>query len=1065
MSFIQKIFGNKNKRTIKKLQPDVDKIAGFEPEMQAKGDPELQAMTNVFRERLDNGASLDDIVHEAFAAVREASVRVLGMRHYDVQMVGGLILHKGTIAEMRTGEGKTLVATLPSYLNGLSGDGVHVITVNDYLASRDAEWMGRLHNWMGLEVGTIVHGLDDYERQRNYMCDITYGQNNEFGFDYLRDNMKQSPDRMVQRGLNYAIVDEVDSILIDEARTPLIISGSAEDSAELYTTVNKMIPRLKRDIDYTVDEKAHSAMLTDLGVERCEKLLAIDNLYDPKNIKLNHHVSQALRAHTLYKRDVNYLLHENKVVIVDEHTGRKMPGRRWSDGLHQAIEAKEGVDIEEENQTLATVTFQNYFRMYDKLSGMTGTADTEAAEFHQIYKLGCVVIPTNKPIARDDAPDLIYKNERGKFHAVIDDILEAHERGQPVLVGTVSVEKSEVLAVELRKQKIPFNVLNAKEHEREADIVAQAGRKGAITISTNMAGRGTDIVLGGNAETMAEHEVARRLRALRGEQVEEKKTTNKKKKGKKKKGKKADAASHPYRDDASTPEGEEGPAIDEEAMLADLLAEYEPMCTAEREDVLTAGGLRIVGTERHESRRIDNQLRGRAGRQGDPGSSRFYLSLEDDLLRIFGADRISGLMERMGMEEDVPIEHRWVTKAIENAQKKVEARNFDSRKNVLEYDDVMNQQRKTIYGLRRQVLEGKYHPTLSEEEIEAGKKPVAATESGDWTIESVSGEIKKELTEYVDFILKRVKERDEEAAKSDTGPDPDARPDWRILRAEIWRTNGLFIRDMEKLLRRMSREELHDYIVDEVARSLIQQRERMFDLCDTLVGTLVDTHCPHNTHIDAWDLDALQAALADMFNTDITFEHHGTTQSRIAEEVWPQVEARIDEREKQLGRAWLMYFSRHFYLEEIDGQWIDHLKSMDHLREGIYLRGYGQKDPKKEYKKEGFDMFEAMMARIQVNVGEKLFKVQMKREEEEDIPTLEAKQRETREEHPAADDSSAGTAAYGDAADGSRDTQGTKKQATVRRDRPKIGRNDPCHCGSGKKFKKCHGRDGDSASA
>ena len=701
MGIFKKIFGSKNEREIKKLQPRVNQIHGLEPAMQAKSDAELRAMTDEFRNRIDNGAKLNDILFEAFAVCREVSVRVLGMRHYDVQMVGGIILHDGQIAEMRTGEGKTLVATLPVYLNGLSGNGVHVVTVNDYLAKRDAEWMGQVYNFLGLSVGVIVHGITDFNRQAAYRSDITYGQNNEFGFDYLRDNMKMSPDRMVQRQLNFAVVDEVDSILIDEARTPLIISGPAEQSADLYRTVDKMVPRLKRDIDYTVDEKAHSAMLTDLGVERVEKLLDLTNLYDPKNIQYNHHVAQALRAHTLYKRDVNYLIKETKVIIIDEHTGRTMPGRRWSDGLHQAIEAKEGVEIEEENQTLATITFQNYFRLYDTLSGMTGTADTEAAEFHEIYKLGVAVIPTNKPIIRDDGADLIYKNERGKFRAVIDDIMERHARGQPVLVGTVSVEKSEVVANELKRAGLKYNLLNAKQHQREAGIVAQAGRKGSITIATNMAGRGTDIVLGGNAEVMAEEALHREM-ATHTKKVEEE--------GKKKGKKHADETS-------------EIPPFDQEGRLEELFASYTEMCDAEREEVLKAGGLCIIGTERHESRRIDNQLRGRSGRQGDPGAARFYLSLDDDLLRIFGAERISGLMERLGMEEDVPIEHKWVTKSIENAQKKVEGRNFDQRKNVLEYDDVMNQQRKTIYGLRRQILEGRYEPELSEEEIKAGKKP------------------------------------------------------------------------------------------------------------------------------------------------------------------------------------------------------------------------------------------------------------------------------------------------------------------------------------------------------
>src|SRR5689334_2761804 len=584
MGLLQKIFGSKNQRELKKLQPIVARIEELEPGLKKKSDAELKAMTPDFKRRLDKGESLDEILPEAFALVREAGVRRLGMRHYDVQMIGGMILHSGKIAEMRTGEGKTLVATLPTYLNALTGKGVHVVTVNDYLAKRDAEWMGRVHGALGLTTGVIVHGLEDHERQRNYNCDITYGQNNEFGFDYLRDNMKTSPDRMVQRGLIYAVVDEVDSILIDEARTPLIISGASEASGDLYVKIDRLIPRLKREVDYTVDEKAHSAMLTDDGVEKMEKLLNIDNLYEATNIQLVHHVQQALRAHTLYKRNVNYLVEEGKVVIVDEHTGRKMPGRRWSDGLHQAIEAKEGVPVEEENQTLATVTFQNYFRMYKKLAGMTGTADTEAAEFHQIYKLVVTVIPTNKAMIRKDMPDLVYKNEAGKFRAVVADIEDCHQRGQPVLVGTVSVEKSEVVANLLKQKGLPFNVLNAKQHQREAIIVAQAGRKGAITISTNMAGRGTDILLGGNPEAMAKADLAEEKAKL-AEQPDAAKPAL---------GEEAEGA-EPYR-------GSIEPSFDEEARYKELLKKYKQQCDAEREDVLNAGGLKIIGTERHESR-------------------------------------------------------------------------------------------------------------------------------------------------------------------------------------------------------------------------------------------------------------------------------------------------------------------------------------------------------------------------------------------------------------------------------------------------------------------------------
>ncbi|MBL9012989.1 MAG: preprotein translocase subunit SecA, partial [Myxococcales bacterium] len=757
MGFLQKIFGSKNQRELKRLQPYVDRINGLEPKMKEKSDAELRAMTADFKQRLDNGAALVNILPEAFAVVREAGVRRLGMRHYDVQMIGGMVLNDGKIAEMRTGEGKTLVATLPTYLNALTGKGVHVVTVNDYLAKRDAEWMGRIHGFLGLTTGVIVHGLEDHERQRNYNCDITYGQNNEFGFDYLRDNMKTSPDRMVQRGLNYAVVDEVDSILIDEARTPLIISGSAEESGELYVKIDRMIPKLKREVDYTVDEKAHSAMLTDDGVEKMEKLLAVDNLYDASNILLVHHVNQALRAHTLYKRNVNYLIDNGKVVIISEDTGRAMPGRRWSDGLHQAIEAKEGVTIEEENQTLATVTFQNYFRLYKKLAGMTGTADTEAQEFHQIYKLEVVVIPTNKPMMRKDHPDLVYKNEAGKFRAVVADVEDCHKRGQPVLVGTVSVEKSEVVANLLKAKGLPFNVLNAKHHQKEASIVAQAGKKGAITIATNMAGRGTDILLGGNPEAMAKDALAEEKAKL-AETVEGSQQVEGGAEG-----------AEPYR-------GSSTPAFDEDKRLIELTKQFKAECEAERQEVLEAGGLKIVGTERHESRRIDNQLRGRAGRQGDPGSSRFYLSLQDDLLRIFGLDRMTGLMERLGLEEDVPIESPMVTRSIEGAQKKVEGRNFDQRKNVLEYDDVMNQQRKTIYALRRQVLDGRYHREPTDEEKAKGIEPEPVETSGDWTPESLRPEIKPRLEEMIKVVKEKVKERDDLVAAG--GPQLDPRPGW-----------------------------------------------------------------------------------------------------------------------------------------------------------------------------------------------------------------------------------------------------------------------------------------------
>src|SRR6266481_5147357 len=659
----RKVFGSKNERELKRLRPTVLEINRLEPDFEKKSDDELRAMIAGWKARFsaieddeERADALWEATPEVFAAVREASKRTLGQRHFDMQLIGGMVLHQGRIAEMKTGEGKTLVATLPAVLNALSGRGVHVVTVNDYLARRDSEWMGRIYNFLGLTVGVVVHGVTDQERKVAYRADITYGQNNEFGFDYLRDNMKFNIEDYVQREHNFAIVDEVDSILIDEARTPLIISGASEESTDTYYVVDRVIPRLKPEEHYTIDEKMRSVSLTEEGVTRVEQLLGVDNLYDPRNILLLHHANQALRAHTLFKRDVDYVVKDGEVLIVDEFTGRLMPGRRWSDGLHQAVEAKENVKIESENQTLATITFQNYFRMYKKLAGMTGTADTEAVEFNQIYKLEVVVIPTNQPMIRIDNHDVVYKTEDEKFDAVIEEIRDCNERGQPVLVGTVSIEKSERVAEKLKKTAVKHFVLNAKNHEREAEIVAQAGRFGAVTISTNMAGRGTDIVLGGNAESMAAAEA-----------------------------------------------GTKEPA---DSNFQTALAKYVDQCKGEREEVLKAGGLHILGTERHESRRIDNQLRGRSGRQGDPGSSRFYMSLEDDLLRIFGADRLKGLMGRIGMEDNEPIEHRWISKAIENAQKKVESHNFDIRKHLLEYDDVMNKQREVVYHRRRQLLSG-----------------------------------------------------------------------------------------------------------------------------------------------------------------------------------------------------------------------------------------------------------------------------------------------------------------------------------------------------------------------
>jgi preprotein translocase subunit SecA len=990
------------------MRPLVARIGELEPGLQKKTDEELRGMTGEFRRRVEKGEPLDSVLPEAFAVCREAGRRVLGMRHFDVQLLGGMVLHRGTIAEMKTGEGKTLVATLPCYLNALTGRGVHVVTVNDYLARRDAEWMGRIHNFLGLQVGVIVHGLTDVERQNNYRCDITYGTNSEFGFDYLRDNMKESIERYVQRELNFAIVDEVDSILVDEARTPLIISGPAEESADLYQKVNGIIPSLRKDIDYTVDEKAHSAMLTDSGVDRVERKLNIGNLYDPQNISWLHHVTQALRAHTLYKRDVNYLIEDGKVIIVDEFTGRKMPGRRWSDGLHQAIEAKEGVEIQEENQTQATISYQNYFRLYNKLAGMTGTADTEAEEFHKIYKLDVVVVPTNRPMVRADHHDVVYKNEKGKFRAVLAEIEDCHKRGQPVLVGTVSVEKSEVVASLLRKKGIPHSVLNAKQHEREAHIVAQAGRKGAVTISTNMAGRGTDIILGGNAEFMARAEVDPEVA------------------------------------------GQPGAEVDAEKFKV-AFARFKPQCDAEKQDVLAAGGLHILGTERHESRRIDNQLRGRAGRQGDPGSSRFFLSLEDDLMRIFGAERITGLMERLGMEEDVPIEHPLINRAIENAQKKVEGHNFDIRKNLLEYDDVMNQQRKTIYALRRQVLEGRYAPELSAEEKKAGKVAPVPTTSGKHTATSLAGTARPVLARMVDDLTRPPAP----PVPGNGAPAPEPVPlDAIKLRSAVYRQFGAYL-DVSGIVE--ERTATLDRLAAEVGSSMVQQRERILDLSEEVLQALLDESCPPNQHAEDWDLETLSANLKERFGFTPTIKTDKVLErDALAEVLWADVEKIVEAREAEFSLPFFLYLSRYFFVEEIDQRWVEHLKSMEALREGIGLRGYGQKDPKQEYKKEGFVVFGEMMTNISRNVCEKLFHVQVRRDEATAsaaggssggstpaVPEARRKPRKTIE-------SGGGTSA--EAASGNGD-----EPRPVRRNEPKVGRNDPCPCGSGKKYKKCHG--------
>ncbi|MDP4857337.1 MAG: preprotein translocase subunit SecA, partial [Desulfobacterales bacterium] len=780
-SFLTKVFGSKNERELKKLQPVIEQINALETDLRALSDDQLKGHTAKFKERLQNGEPLDDLLPEAFAVVREASRRTLNMRHFDVQLLGGIVLHQGKIAEMKTGEGKTLVATLPAYLNALTGKGVHIVTVNDYLASRDTRWMGTIYTFLGLTVGTIVHGLDDAERKKAYGADITFGTNNEFGFDYLRDNMKFDRQSLVQRELHYAIVDEVDSILIDEARTPLIISGPAERSTDLYYQVNNIIPRLKKESDYSIDEKARTVVLTEEGVAKAEKLLQVENIYDPKHIELLHHVNQGLKAHTLFKRDVDYIVKNGEVIIVDEFTGRLMPGRRYSEGLHQALEAKEGVKIENENQTLATVTFQNYFRMYDKLAGMTGTADTEAVEFKKIYSLEVMVIPTDKPMIRKDYSDVIYKTRREKYNAAIDEIVELHRRGQPVLVGTISIDVSEQVSDSLKKRGIKHTVLNAKIHEKEAEIIAMAGQKGAVTISTNMAGRGTDIVLG--------------------------------------------------------------------------------------EGVTELGGLHILGTERHESRRIDNQLRGRSGRQGDPGSSRFYLSLEDDLLRIFGGERITGIMDRLGMQEGEPIEHGLISRAIENAQSKVEGHNFEIRKQLLEYDDVMNQQREVIYRQRREALFGK---------------------------------------DLKSSILEIIEEKSEEIA-----------------------------------------------------------------------GAFADERTP----AEEWDFKGLNEAVFKQFNFRLppiegeTLD--GLTGEGLAQLINDEAVRIYEEKEKAIGSEDFRQLERIVMLQNVDNLWKDHLLSMDHLKEGIGLRGYAQQNPLLVYKKEGFEMFQEMIARIKEETLGILFRIQL----------------------------------------------------------------------------------------
>jgi preprotein translocase subunit SecA len=998
-----KVFGTKNERVIKALMPRVQAMNALEPQMQKLSDAELRAKTDEFRQRIQERLSrvskqaepaeagaedepdldqqkqfdkreyeaiqevLDEILVEAFAVVREAGWRVLHMRHFDVQLIGGMVLHQGTISEMKTGEGKTLVATLPVYLNALSGRGVHVVTVNDYLAKRDSEWMGRLYRFLGLTVGVIVHDLDDEERRAAYAADVTYGTNNEFGFDYLRDNMKFDIKDCVQRGHNYAIVDEVDSILIDEARTPLIISGASEESTDKYYKVNRIIPKLEKGVeiegppgepaqltgDFVVDEKHRNITVTDEGWVKVEGLLGIGNIADPENWPLKHHVETAIKAHALYRKDVEYVIKDGEVIIVDEFTGRMMPGRRWSDGLHQAIEAKEGVKIERENQTLATITFQNYFRMFKKLAGMTGTAETEAAEFDKIYRLEVVVIPTNKQMLRLEHPDVVYRTEKEKYFAAADEIEQLHAKGQPVLVGTTSIEKSERLSELLKKKGLKEHVvLNAKFHEREAEIVAQAGRKGRVTIATNMAGRGTDILLGGNPEFMAKQElvkkgIAQQLRVAQGK-IE---------------GPQEDGETSIFYyngNEYTVPTGE----------WTEALNRYKEQTDKEHDEVTAVGGLHILGTERHESRRIDNQLRGRAGRQGDPGSSRFYLALEDDLMRIFAKEWVSNLLQRLGMEEGVPIESKLITRRIETAQKAVEGQHFESRKHLLEYDDVMNKQREAVYGLRRRLLEG---------------------------------------TDQKDLILE-------------------------------------------------------DYV-------------------SAILGELLEQYCPAKAHADDWDIKGLKDAVFTRFGVDFLAEGvkaDTLNRQELGDAIFEKLKERYDAKEKLIGPEAMRHHERMIMLSVIDQQWKDHLLSMDHLKEGIGLRGYGQHDPLVEYKKESFDMFEAMMQRFQEDTVRYLYLMQILERPADPGPggppsaPVEGPESGAPAQHGGDGNGRRPSRMVSTSADeleeafmrrkrreleqarmaGAGDSQPVQQ---VVRGQEKVGRNDPCPCGSGKKFKKCHG--------
>jgi preprotein translocase subunit SecA len=1016
---LKKVLGTSHEREVKRLLPRVASINDLEPKMAKLDDAKLTAKTAELKEKLENGAKLDDVLVEAFAVCREAGKRSLKMRHYDVQLIGGMVLHKGCIAEMKTGEGKTLVATLAAYLNALEGKGVHIVTVNDYLARRDAEWMGKLYGFLGMKTGVVVHSQGDHEKKDAYQADITYGQNNEFGFDYLRDNMRFSALEWKQRPLHYAIVDEVDSILIDEARTPLIISGQAETSSHKYRSINECIPRLRKDEHYIVDEKNHSVTLTDDGVDAAQKLMGVSNLYDPVNLESLHILNQCLRAHTLYQRDVTYLVTDDgKVLIIDEFTGRVLPGRRWSDGLHQAVEAKEGVRIQEETRTMATITFQNLFRIYKKLSGMTGTADTEAAEFHSTYKLSVIQIPTNKPVVRQDFDDMVYKTEREKFTAVIKEILEFHERGQPVLVGTTSVEKSTAIARILKKRQVAHAVLNAKHHEKEAFVVAQAGRKGAITVSTNMAGRGTDIILGGNPEMLAKLDF--------------------KEKGK---------------DELAEPE-EFGKVVDR----------YAASCKKEGDEVRDAGGLHILGTERHESRRIDNQLRGRSGRQGDPGTSRFYLSLEDDLMRIFAGDRVKSLMERMGLPDDEPIEHPWVTRSIGDAQSKVEARNFDIRKNLLEYDDVMNEQRKTVYKIRQQLLLGIYKPEI----IDDDGKPTGKMRDIK-VLPRLQDEVKQAILDMILHYGTEMPKTNEDGTPAEAPKRPEKVEDVKelfsldSLRNDVYQFYGYRI-DF-KPSDAKSPKKVYERLLEEIAQSLTEQRERMLDLVDSICAAMIEECCPPAKPPEDWDWKALRAGFLDHFGRKVDKIEHIHSPEDLVHDLYKQAEKAMGAKEEELGTELFLRVFRHYYLEEIDREWVEHLTNMEHLRDGIGLRGYGQRDPKQEYKKEGYDLFVSMMAAVSSNVGSKVAKVQVRKETDvEQLERADAERHAQQQQQmvmrhggevdPGSDQDEAPAQAQGTAG-------GPRPQRVVaqpvRREAPKIGRNDPCPCGSGLKFKKCHG--------